>query len=151
MSVLKAIPKKRKDRLRTALKEPVFPSGSAESFIPHRLSGEQPRKPIFKNVATDVIQMTNFLYMIFHIMTTVKSQAWLLSIKSEIVYSLKPQNNANPELTEKINAVNKELTRTGIALDAVLKRYGVDSIESMSSSMYNSALNSLRKTKSKAA
>lgn len=46
-------------------------------------------------------------------------------------YSLKPQNNLNPELIDKINAVNKELTRTGIALDTVLKRYGVDSIEGM--------------------
>ena len=71
---------------------------------------------------------------------------------SAVVYSLNAQNNVNSGyINEKIMSVNKELTRTGIALDTVLQRYGVDSIESMSSSTYNSALNSLHKTQSKAA
>ena len=45
--------------------------------------------------------------------------------------------------------VRKEFTeRTGVALDAVLGRYGVASIDDMSDSIYQSAINSLRKTKS---
>lgn len=49
---------------------------------------------------------------------------------------------------EKVEAINKELVRTGVALDAVLKRYGVSSIQEMSPATYRNAMNSLRKTKS---
>lgn len=44
-----------------------------------------------------------------------------------------------------------ELDRTGVSLDTVLSRYGVNSLEEMSPDMLNKALNSLRKTKTKSA
>ncbi|MDO5399081.1 MAG: hypothetical protein Q4G33_14265 [bacterium] len=67
-----------------------------------------------------------------------------------VVYMLKPQDTER-HTTERLDAINKELERTGIALDAVLKRYGADSIENMSSSTYGKALSSLRRTKNKVA
>lgn len=48
-------------------------------------------------------------------------------------------------------AINKELVRTGIALDTVLQRYGVASLGDMDEDTYRRAMNSLRRTKSKAA
>lgn len=53
-----------------------------------------------------------------------------------------------PDRTQEIN---KELARTGVALDAVLKRYGVSSIQEMDNATYRRAMSSLRKTKAKAA
>ncbi len=52
---------------------------------------------------------------------------------------------------DKIQAVNRELERTGIALDVVLGRYGVSSIDVMDDDTYRRALNSLKRTKAKAA
>lgn len=49
-----------------------------------------------------------------------------------------------------VEAINKELARTGVALDAVLERYGVSSIAEMSEATYKNAINSLKKTKSAA-
>ena len=37
--------------------------------------------------------------------------------------------------------------RTGVALDVVLNRYGVSSVDDMTEETYRSAMNSLRKTK----
>ena len=48
-------------------------------------------------------------------------------------------------------SINKELERTGVALDTVLKRYKVQSIQEMSEETCQKAINSLKKTKSKAA
>ena len=48
-------------------------------------------------------------------------------------------------------AINKELERTGVALDAVLERYGVSSIAEMSEDTYKKAITGLKRTKSKAA
>lgn len=48
-------------------------------------------------------------------------------------------------------AINKELERTGVALDTVLARYGVKSISEMSDAVYKKALSGLKVTKSKAA
>jgi len=53
--------------------------------------------------------------------------------------------------TYRAQEINKELERTGVALDAVLKRYGVSSIQEMDSDTYRKAMNSLKKTKAKAA
>lgn len=50
-----------------------------------------------------------------------------------------------------IKVINKELERTGVALDAVLERYGVSSLAEMSESTYKKAINSLKKTKSQEA
>ena len=76
------------------------------------------------------------------------------------VYSLISQNNKNKsELGNDVSSnnisreetVNKELKRTGVALDAVLERYGVNSIEEMTDVTYQKALSGLKKTKSKVA
>ncbi len=56
-----------------------------------------------------------------------------------------------PEGSERIEAVSRELVRTGVALDTVLKRYGVGSIDEMSEENYRNAMNCLRKTKSRKA
>lgn len=47
--------------------------------------------------------------------------------------------------------INKELERTGVALDAVLQRYGVKSLQEMDESTYRRAISSLKRTKPKAA
>lgn len=47
--------------------------------------------------------------------------------------------------------VDRELIRTGVALDTVLARYGVSSVLDMSDDTYRKAISSLRRTKSKAA
>lgn len=73
------------------------------------------------------------------------------------VYMLAPEqtNPAFPEREEpdhtRTEALNKELVRTGVALDAVLERYGVASIGEMDGATYKKALNSLKRTKTKAA
>lgn len=56
-----------------------------------------------------------------------------------------------PAGAAKVREINKELARTGVALDAVLERYGVGSIGEMDDTTYRRALNSLRKSKTKAA
>lgn len=48
-------------------------------------------------------------------------------------------------------AIWRELDRTGVALDAVLERYGVGSIQEMDDATYRKAMNSLKRTKAKAA
>lgn len=52
---------------------------------------------------------------------------------------------------EKAAAIRKELERTGVALDAVLERYGVSSIRDMDDATYRKALNCLKRTKGKVA
>ena len=80
---------------------------------------------------------------------------------SQVVYSLSP---AEVDKTQSITvfssvkkavdyeqSINRELGRTGVALDTVLKRYKVQSIQEMSEETCQKAINSLKKTKSKAA
>lgn len=50
-----------------------------------------------------------------------------------------------------LKQMNKELERTGVALDAVLQRYQIPTIEDMSQEIFKNAMNSLKKTKAKAA
>lgn len=52
---------------------------------------------------------------------------------------------------ENVAAIRRELDRTGVALDAVLERYGVGSIQEMDDTTYRKAMNSLKRTKAKAA
>ena len=54
-------------------------------------------------------------------------------------------------LEDHAEAINRELQRTGVALDTVLKRYGVGSIQEMDDNTYKKAMNSLKRTKPKAA
>ena len=80
---------------------------------------------------------------------------------SQVVYSLSP---AEVDKTQSITvfssvkkavdyeqSINRELERTGVALDTVLKRYKVQSIQEMSEETCQKAINSLKKTRSKAA
>lgn len=74
-----------------------------------------------------------------------------------IVYSLSGgdaghvQENTKPKVAEAahIEEINKELARTGVALDAVLERYGISSLSEMSESVYKKAISGLKKTKNK--
>ncbi len=52
---------------------------------------------------------------------------------------------------ENAAAIWKELERTGVALDTVLERYGVSSIQEMDNTTYGKAMSSLKRTKTKAA
>ena len=53
--------------------------------------------------------------------------------------------------TDRVMQMNKELERTGVALDTVLSRYQISSVEEMTDSMFINAMNSLKKTRKKAA
>ena len=66
-------------------------------------------------------------------------------------YDSKPISKSVPQKieNEKSQKINKELARTGVALDTVLQRYGVTSVDEMTDDTYRSAMNSLRKTKDK--
>ncbi len=70
-----------------------------------------------------------------------------------VVYKMSAQNKAKKETTAEAHRVeiNKELERTGVALDAVLQRYGVNNIDEMDDNTYRKAMNSLRRTRTKAA
>ncbi|MCD8052828.1 MAG: hypothetical protein LUF00_02025 [Lachnospiraceae bacterium] len=48
-------------------------------------------------------------------------------------------------------AINRELARTGVALDTVLQRYGIASLNDMDEGTYRKAMNSLRRTKTRVA
>ena len=52
---------------------------------------------------------------------------------------------------ERMEAIGKELERTGVALDTVLKRYGVSDISEMSDTIYGRAIAGLKRTKTKVA
>lgn len=67
----------------------------------------------------------------------------IVNQNGEIVYSLGQ--------SERTSTINKELERTGVAIDAVLNRYGVSSVDDMTEETYRSAMNSLKKTKSRVA
>ena len=85
----------------------------------------------------------------------------------KVVYSLNASNGQNTKYevdntlpmvsqstspaAERVKQMNKELERTGVALDTVLSRYQVNSVEEMSEPMFTNALNSLKKTRKKVA
>ena len=66
----------------------------------------------------------------------------------EVVFTMFPNAKRH---SSQFNEFYFELDRTGVSLDTVLSRYGVNSLEEMSPDMLNKALNSLRKTKTKSA
>lgn len=80
---------------------------------------------------------------------------------SQVVYSLFPTEagkmqsitafSGAKKAVDYEQSINRELERTGVALDTVLKRYKVQSIQEMSEETCQKAINSLKKTKSKAA
>ena len=67
----------------------------------------------------------------------------IVNQNGEVVYSLGQ--------SERTSTINRELERTGVAIDAVLNRYGVSSVDDMTEETYRSAMNSLKKTKSREA
>jgi hypothetical protein len=85
----------------------------------------------------------------------------IINQNGETVYSLIDRAANEPELRtqaksvdqvgEQIEAINREIVRTGVALDTVLKRYGVPSLQAMDETTCKKALNSLKRTKSKVA
>lgn len=62
-----------------------------------------------------------------------------------------PQAQASAPTEEQVKQMNKELERTGVALDTVLSRYQVSSVAEMTEPMLSNAINSLKKTKKKVA
>ena len=89
----------------------------------------------------------------------------ILNQEGKVVYSLieskdktdnkqdniEDTDNENDKTKKYTAEINKELKRTGVALDSVLGRYGISSIKEMNERIYTSAMNSLRCTKSKTA
>ena len=61
----------------------------------------------------------------------------IVNQNGEVVYSLGQ--------SERTSTINRELERTGVAIDAVLNRYGVSSVDDMTEETYRSAMNSLKK------
>lgn len=61
------------------------------------------------------------------------------------------ESSEGPIKLEQIKALEQELNRTGVDLEAVLSRYQITQIAEMTPEIFSSAMNSLRKTKSKAA
>ena len=59
------------------------------------------------------------------------------------------ENQYVQKLQSRMIEIQGELKRTGVSMETVLKRYGAESIENMSDAVYQKAINSLRKTKSK--
>ena len=61
-------------------------------------------------------------------------------------------DTANSSITDiQHKALEKELQRTGVLLETVLGRYSIYSLDEMTEEIYTKALNSLKRTKSKAA
>lgn len=81
----------------------------------------------------------------------------IINQEGRVVYNLidrsakKDSNTVAPTEDEMAERIQKELERTGVALDAVLQRYGVGSISEMDESTCRKAINSLKRTKTKVA
>lgn len=69
----------------------------------------------------------------------------------EIISTTSPMQKAPSPTAERVKQMNSELERTGVALDTVLSRYQVNSVEEMTEPMFTNALNSLKKTRKKVA
>lgn len=71
------------------------------------------------------------------------------------VVSDQPKVQESGKAADKVDAnaaaIWKELERTGVALDAALERYGVRSLQEMDDATCRKAMNSLKRTKTKAA
>ena len=78
--------------------------------------------------------------------------------KGNLVYSMQQDSQAK-EATVQESALSDaervlllaELNRTGVTMDTVLERYGLSNINQMTIEVYDKAMNSLKKSKSKAA
>ena len=56
-----------------------------------------------------------------------------------------------PENTEQEQEMNRELERTGVALDAVLKRYHLEHVGQITDEIYTKAMKDLRSSRSRSA
>lgn len=67
----------------------------------------------------------------------------------------RPETQRDAKFADKADenaaAIRKELERTGVALDTVLERYGVNSIQEMDDTTFRKAMNGLKRTKAKVA
>ena len=70
-----------------------------------------------------------------------------VSDQPKVLESGKTEDKADANVA----AIWKELERTGVALEVVLERYGVRSIQEMDEATSRKALNSLRRSKTKVA
>ena len=78
------------------------------------------------------------------------ANAWNKVVYSWIAPNAAASNPADPGLSKtQMNNLQKELARTGVALEAVLERYHLSSPEEMDSNTYQQAMSSLKKTRAK--
>lgn len=75
----------------------------------------------------------------------------IVNSKGQTVYtwSLAPRQAAPGLSTAQMTGLQRELARTGVALEAILERYHLSKPEDMSPDVYQQAMNSLKKTKAK--
>lgn len=78
----------------------------------------------------------------------------IVNAKSQVVYEKKGGETNSGKKTmaltkAQVQAIEKELKRTGVTMELVLERYGIESIEKMTLDVYLRALNGLQKTKTK--
>ena len=69
----------------------------------------------------------------------------------EISYSMFPKQPPKGNQNNRFSELMYELQRTGVLLDTVLARYGVNSMEEMTPEILGKAINSLKRTKTKSA
>lgn len=86
------------------------------------------------------------------------TQLVIVNDKNAVVYSLGSKENEalKQKLAEGLDMekkllLEKELERTGVALETVLARYNLKETEQMSDEIYKSAMNGLRKSKNRSA
>lgn len=70
--------------------------------------------------------------------------------RGQKVYEMKQKVDSKLSV-QKLKALNQELQRTGVSMETVLERYHLQEIGQMTAEIYTNAMNSLKKTKSKAA
>lgn len=73
--------------------------------------------------------------------------------RGQKVYAMKQkaQKTDGKLSVQKLKALDQELQRTGVSIETVLERYHLQEIGQMTAETYTNAMNSLKKTKSKAA
>lgn len=73
----------------------------------------------------------------------------IVNSRGKTVYSLKEKPKMGNVTELQMAALEKELERTGVALEAVLERYNVKELEQMTPEIYTKALSGLKRTKNK--
>lgn len=73
----------------------------------------------------------------------------IINSKGQKVYELKEAPSLLYLTPVQLEVLEKELVRTGVALETVLERYHVKRLEEMTAEVYAKALNSLKKTKTR--